>query len=74
MYKRQAEFYDILFDDGKFTELNPDVESVDMLNFKDSKAYVDRLKAVSYTHLDVYKRQFFDSRNVVLATYFVPKP
>lgn len=41
-----AEFYDILFDDGKFTELNPDVESVDMLNFKDSKAYVDRLKEV----------------------------
>ena len=41
-----AEFYDILFDDGKFTELDADVESVDMLHFKDSKAYTDRLKEV----------------------------
>ena len=32
-----AEFYDILFDEGKFTELHPDVESVDMLKFKDTK-------------------------------------
>lgn len=41
-----AQFYDILFDDGKFTELDADVESVDMLHFKDSKAYTDRLKEV----------------------------
>ena len=41
-----AEFYDILFDEGKFTELHPDVESVDMLKFKDTKAYTDRLKEV----------------------------
>ena len=41
-----AEFYDILFDDGKFTELDADVESVDMLHFKDSKTYTDRLKEV----------------------------
>ena len=32
-----AEFYDILFDDGKFTELDADVESVDMLYFKNYK-------------------------------------
>ncbi|MBS1548840.1 MAG: acetyl-CoA carboxylase, carboxyltransferase subunit beta [Bacteroidetes bacterium] len=40
------EFFDILFD-GNYTELDKDVESVDMLNFKDTKAYTDRLKEVS---------------------------
>lgn len=38
------EFFDILFDAGKFKELNADVESVDILKFKDSKSYKDRLK------------------------------
>ncbi len=41
------EFYEMLFDDNKYTELNKDVESVDMLNFKDTKAYTDRLKEVT---------------------------
>ena len=41
-----AEFFNILFDDGKFTELDAKVESVDMLKFVDSKAYSDRLKEV----------------------------
>lgn len=41
-----AEYFDILFDGGKFTELDADVESVDMLKFKDTKAYTDRLKEV----------------------------
>ena len=40
------EFYDMLFDDGKYTELDAGVESVDMLHFKDTKAYTDRLKEV----------------------------
>ena len=40
------EFFDILFD-GTFTELDKDVESVDILNFKDTKAYTDRLKEVT---------------------------
>ena len=40
------EFYSILFDDNKYTELDANVESVDMLNFKDTKAYSDRLKEV----------------------------
>ncbi|ACU08928.1 Acetyl-coenzyme A carboxyl transferase beta chain [Flavobacteriaceae bacterium 3519-10] len=40
------EFFSILFDDNKFTELDANVESVDMLGFKDTKAYVDRLKEV----------------------------
>lgn len=38
------EYFDILFDGGKFKELDTDVESVDMLKFKDSKSYKDRLK------------------------------
>ena len=40
------EFFDMLFDDQKFEELNANVESVDMLNFKDTKSYKDRLKEV----------------------------
>ena len=40
------EFFDILFD-GNFKELDKEVESVDMLNFKDTKSYTDRLKEVS---------------------------
>lgn len=39
-----AEFFNILFDEGKFKELNAEVESVDILKFKDSKSYKDRLK------------------------------
>lgn len=41
------EFFSILFDENKFTELDANVESVDMLNFKDTKSYTDRLKEVS---------------------------
>lgn len=40
------EFFSILFDDNKFTELDANVESVDMLQFKDTKSYTDRLKEV----------------------------
>ena len=40
------EFYSILFDDNKYKELDANVESVDMLNFKDTKTYSDRLKEV----------------------------
>ncbi|SFI91140.1 acetyl-CoA carboxylase carboxyl transferase subunit beta [Kaistella treverensis] len=40
------EFFSIIFDDNKFTELDANVESVDMLNFKDTKSYTDRLKEV----------------------------
>ncbi len=40
------EFFEMLFDDEKFTELDANVESVDMLNFKDTKPYIDRLKEV----------------------------
>lgn len=40
------EYYEILFDGGKYKELDANVESVDMLTFKDTKAYKDRLKEV----------------------------
>ncbi|MBF6609922.1 MAG: acetyl-CoA carboxylase, carboxyltransferase subunit beta [Chryseobacterium sp.] len=40
------EFFDMLFDNQKFTELDAGVESVDMLSFKDTKSYTDRLKEV----------------------------
>ena len=38
------EYFEILFDEGKFKELNADIESVDILKFKDTKSYKDRLK------------------------------
>ncbi|MDY3339333.1 acetyl-CoA carboxylase, carboxyltransferase subunit beta [Riemerella anatipestifer] len=38
------EYYNILFDEGKFKELDAKVESVDILKFKDTKPYTDRLK------------------------------
>lgn len=40
------EFFSILFDDSKYKELDTKVESIDILNFKDTKAYSDRLKEV----------------------------
>jgi acetyl-CoA carboxylase carboxyl transferase subunit beta len=39
------EYFSILFDDGKFTELFPNLESADPLHFTDTKKYTDRLKA-----------------------------
>ena len=38
------EYFEIIFDYSKFKELNADVESIDILKFKDSKSYKDRLK------------------------------
>jgi len=40
-----AEYFDILFDDGKYDELFPNLESADPLEFEDTKKYPDRLKA-----------------------------
>ncbi len=40
------EFFGILFDNEKYKELDEKVESIDILNFKDTKAYTDRLKDV----------------------------
>ena len=41
------EFYEMLFDGNQYKELDANVESVDMLNFKDTKNYSDRLKEVA---------------------------
>ncbi|MFC4874776.1 acetyl-CoA carboxylase, carboxyltransferase subunit beta [Negadavirga shengliensis] len=38
------EYFEILFDDNKFTELNKDMSSADPLNFVDSKPYTTRIK------------------------------
>ena len=40
------EFYEMLFDDQNYQELDAGVESVDMLHFRDTKAYTDRLREV----------------------------
>lgn len=39
------EYFEILFDDNKFKELDSKLESKDPLNFVDTKKYPDRLKA-----------------------------
>ena len=38
------EYFKILFDEGKYKELDKNLTSKDPLNFEDSKKYVDRLK------------------------------
>ena len=40
------EYFEILFDEGKFKELDSKVESKDPLNWEDTKKYKDRLKEV----------------------------
>lgn len=38
------EYFEVLFDNNEFTELDPDMESADPLTFKDTKAYPKRIK------------------------------
>jgi acetyl-CoA carboxylase carboxyl transferase subunit beta len=38
------EYFEILFDDGAFTELDTEMESADPLSFKDTKPYPKRIK------------------------------
>lgn len=40
-----AEYFFLLFDDNKFTELNANMQSGDPLGFEDTKKYTDRLAA-----------------------------
>lgn len=40
-----AEYFEILFDDNEFTELDPDLISANPLEFTDTKAYPDRIEA-----------------------------
>jgi acetyl-CoA carboxylase carboxyl transferase subunit beta len=39
------EYFEILFDDNKYKELNPNMVSKDPLNFEDTKKYTDRVEA-----------------------------
>ena len=39
-----AEYFEILFDNNKFTELDKEMTSLDPLKFKDKKKYPDRIK------------------------------
>lgn len=46
------EYFEILFDDNKFTEFNANMASADPLNFTDTKKYTDRLTdTIRKTHL-----------------------
>ena len=38
------EYFEVLFDENKFTELDPNMESADPLKFKDTKPYPKRIK------------------------------
>lgn len=38
------EYFEVLFDDNKFTEMDADMESADPLKFKDTKPYPKRIK------------------------------
>jgi acetyl-CoA carboxylase carboxyl transferase subunit beta len=44
-----TEYFEILFDKNKFTELDADMVSEDPLNFKDTKQYTDRIKNMQET-------------------------
>ncbi len=39
-----AEYFEILFDNNQFTELDADMESADPLAFRDTKSYPDRIR------------------------------
>lgn len=41
------EYFSILFDEGKFTELNPKMSSSDPLKFEDTKKYTERYSAAT---------------------------
>ena len=40
-----VEYFNLLFDEGKFTELDANMTSCDPLEFEDTKKYIDRLEA-----------------------------
>lgn len=40
-----SEYFEILFDSGKFKELNPRMSSADPLKFQDTKSYASRVKS-----------------------------
>ena len=40
-----AEYFNILFDENAFTEINPNITSADPLDFEDTKKYIDRIES-----------------------------
>lgn len=40
------EYFEILFDDNEFRELNPEITAKDPLEFEDTKKYPDRIKSI----------------------------
>lgn len=65
------EYFELLFDDNQFTELDANMTSGDPLEFKDTKAYPDRVKAsIAKTGLKDALRSAYgkiDGHNVVVA-------
>jgi acetyl-CoA carboxylase carboxyl transferase subunit beta len=58
------EYFELLFDKNKFTELDPKMTSADPLNFVDSKPYAGRLKAsMKKTHLKEAVRTAYGKMN-----------
>ena len=45
-----AEYFEVLFDDNQFTELDADLTSGDPLHFVDTKAYPQRIVATQQQH------------------------
>ncbi|MDN3204859.1 acetyl-CoA carboxylase, carboxyltransferase subunit beta [Algoriphagus sediminis] len=58
------EYFEILFDDNKFTELNPNMTSGDPLKFSDTKPYTTRIQAtISKTSLNDAVRTAYGKMN-----------
>lgn len=68
-----TEYFEILFDKNKFTELDADMESKDPLSFKDSKKYTERIKEMQNTtgYRDAIRSAYgkMNDQNVVIACF-----
>ncbi len=66
-----AQYFEIIFDNNEFTELNPNLFSADPLNFVDTKKYTDRLvDTVKKTQLNDALRSAYgkvDGEDLVVA-------
>ena len=57
MYKRQRYIFDISDTGGKNVKLTWDLEGENLKDYVDFLVSEGQIEPVSYTHLDVYKRQ-----------------
>ena len=66
-----AQYFDIIFDDGKFVEIHHNLHYADPLNFEDTKKYIDRLEdTIKKTHLHDAMRTAFgkvDGNDLMIA-------